>query len=269
MVRLLTKNAPAPYPARIVQPTAPNVTEIFSAVQGEGPFVGERQVFVRLGGCPFRCRYCDTPAALVPQPTCRVEDPPGSRRFRTIPNPVSAALLLSSLSPFLAIPGLHRSVAVTGGEPLWQAGFLAQVLPEIRARGPRIYLETAGAHVAEFRSIADHVDIVAMDLKPPSATGQKPQWAAHREFLRVAIARKVFVKVVITKHTATSEIEQARDLVAEIDKTIPFVLQPVTPAWKVKSGPTMAQLLGWQALCALKLEQVRIIPQVHRSLGDQ
>ncbi|MEK7766917.1 MAG: hypothetical protein AAB368_11825, partial [bacterium] len=127
----------------------------------------------------------------------------------------------------------------------------------------------AGAHVAEFRSIADHVDIVAMDLKPPSATGQKPQWAAHREFLRVAIARKVFVKVVITKHTATSEIEQARDLVAEIDKTIPFVLQPVTPAWKVKSGPTMAQLLGWQALCALKLEQVRIIPQVHRSLGDQ
>ena len=73
MARLLATPRASAYPTRIVPPSAPNVTEIYSAVQGEGPFVGERHLFVRLGGCPFRCHYCDTPAALVPQPECRIE----------------------------------------------------------------------------------------------------------------------------------------------------------------------------------------------------
>ena len=31
------------------------VTEVFSAIQGEGAIVGRRQVFLRLTGCPYRC----------------------------------------------------------------------------------------------------------------------------------------------------------------------------------------------------------------------
>jgi hypothetical protein len=30
----------------------------------------------------------------------------------------------------------------------------------------------------------------------------------------------------------------------------------------------MAQLLAWQAMFAEKLERIRIIPQIHRVLGD-
>src|SRR5262249_30731890 len=39
------------------------VMEVFASIQGEGAFVGEPQVFLRLRGCPVRCRWCDTPAS--------------------------------------------------------------------------------------------------------------------------------------------------------------------------------------------------------------
>jgi len=36
------------------------VAEFFHSLQGEGTLVGVPSVFVRLAGCPMRCRWCDT-----------------------------------------------------------------------------------------------------------------------------------------------------------------------------------------------------------------
>ncbi len=36
------------------------VNELFYSLQGEGMLVGTPSVFVRLAGCPFHCRWCDT-----------------------------------------------------------------------------------------------------------------------------------------------------------------------------------------------------------------
>ena len=44
------------------------VSEIFGpTVQGEGPLIGRPSVFVRTGGCDYRCRWCDTLYAVLPE----------------------------------------------------------------------------------------------------------------------------------------------------------------------------------------------------------
>lgn len=39
------------------------LSEIFDSIQGEGPWNGVPSTFIRLSGCPLRCRWCDTPYA--------------------------------------------------------------------------------------------------------------------------------------------------------------------------------------------------------------
>jgi len=47
--------------------TAIPISEIFGpTVQGEGALIGKPTVFVRTGGCDFRCRWCDTLYAVLP-----------------------------------------------------------------------------------------------------------------------------------------------------------------------------------------------------------
>src|SRR5437867_11780553 len=118
-----------------------NVAELFVSFQGEGLHAGRRQLFVRLGGCPLRCRYCDTPESLVPVATCRILGPDGERRR---PNPLGAAELEAEVAALAAAaPPLH-ALAVTGGEPLLQTDFLVAWLTARPRGGLPVLPEAAG-----------------------------------------------------------------------------------------------------------------------------
>src|SRR5262245_5617920 len=124
-----------------------NVSEVFVSFQGEGLHAGRRQLFVRLAGCPLRCRYCDTPESLVPVPECRILGPDGAERR---PNPLAPAALDAVVARLAALaPPLH-ALAVTGGEPLAQTDFLVAWLPA-RTTGLPVLLETAGILPARLR----------------------------------------------------------------------------------------------------------------------
>jgi len=216
------------------------ITEIFSSVQGEGVRVGEQHVFVRFYGCNLGCGFCDEA-----QKTVFSEHGPGEVAERVISEGKGV-------------------VSLTGGEPLMQAGFLKEILPGLREKGLKIYLETNGTLKDAFLEVLDLVDIISMDLKLPSSTGIRPYWQEHALFLKEAVKKEVFVKAVVTRETLLSDIEMAVDIVKDIDKNIPFIIQPVS----YNSNIERVGLLDAFSDSARKiLRNVRIIPQVHKILG--
>ncbi len=224
------------------------VVEVFASVQGEGCYVGEGQIFVRFAGCPFRCRWCDTPEALDIQTAAGREYTVGE--------------LLEEVDRSLR---RHRltAVTVTGGEPLTHKDFLRHWLPETRRRGVRIYLESSGILYRALTDLMRHIDVVAMDMKLPSSCGERSFWAEHEAFLREADKKEVFVKVVVTARTSLEEIRRAAEVTARVNPRRPFILQPVYPDL---GGQALARCVTGQRICAGVLRQARIIPQVHKFL---
>ncbi len=250
-------------PAPPTPSTDGQLLEVFSSIQGEGLYVGCRQVFLRMAGCNLDCAYCDTP--FVPQPDCRLEDAPGSRNFRNLPNPVPLETLYNILFQWNEfVPGVHHSLSVTGGEPLVQAEVLREWLPALRQIFP-IYLETNGSLPDALEPLLPDIDIVSMDFKLPSQTGLAPLWDEHRRFLTLARERACQVKMVVGEDTPWEEIEEAAILLQEVAPEVPLILQALTRNAKIAvSGRVLMEM---QTRAARIHPPTRVIPQTHRFLG--
>ena len=244
---------------------AGNVSEMFVSFQGEGLHAGRRHLFVRFGGCPLRCRYCDTPESLLPVPLCRILSPDGEQRR---PNPFSPAELDAVVAALaLAAPPLH-AIAVTGGEPLMQADFLAAWLA-LRSTTEPVLLETAGILPARLRQVLPWVEIVSLDVKCPSNTGERPRWEEHEACLAevVAAGREVYVKMPVDEATAPDEVERGARLVAALAPAVPLFLTPLSEPDTPRLTVTAAALERFHALASRHHPDVRVLPQLHKVLG--
>ena len=239
------------------------LSEIFLSFQGEGLLAGRRQLFLRMSGCHLRCRYCDTPDSLERSATFRVY---GHGEPFEGTNPLSTADVLSHALPLLQVTGGAHGVAVTGGEPLLQADFLAELLADARWPRPRM-LETSGTQPDKLAVVLPVVDIVSMDIKLPSNTGESPFWEAHGRFLAAACG-KAYVKVLVDADTDLDEVERAAALVRrEAPDTVVF-LQPITgPQGQVDMSPDTLHRLF--ATARRHVTDVRVLPQTHKMLGIQ
>jgi 7-carboxy-7-deazaguanine synthase len=244
---------------------AANVSELFVSFQGEGLHAGRRQLFVRFGGCPLRCRYCDTPESLVPVPECRVLGPDGEHRR---PNPLPIDALAAEVrSLAAAAPALH-AVAVTGGEPLAQVEFLASWLEEAHPGLP-VLLETAGIWPARLARVLPFVGIVSLDFKCPSNTGERARWDEHESCLRAAVAARtdVYVKMPVDATTEPAEVEHGARIVAAVDPSVPLFLTPLTEPASARLTIGAHELERLQAVASRHLADVRVLPQLHKVLG--
>ncbi len=118
------------------------VTEIFHSLQGESSQAGRPCVFVRLTGCPLRCRWCDTAYAFT-----------GGTEM-TFDEVIDKVRLYGT-----------KLVELTGGEPLAQGGAVP-LMKALLIEGYEVMLETSGAY-----SVADVPPEVRkiVDLKCPGS----------------------------------------------------------------------------------------------------
>ena len=103
------------------KPARLRINEIFHSLQGEADAVGYPTVFVRLTGCPLRCRYCDTEYAFHAGDWWDLE------------------AIVEKVSSYGA-----QHVCVTGGEPLAQPD-CPTLLERLCDAGFEVSLETSGA----------------------------------------------------------------------------------------------------------------------------
>lgn len=127
------------------------ITEIFGSIQGESDLTGWPTVFVRLTGCPLRCRWCDTPYSFH-----------GGEWL-------DFGAILDRVRDF----GFSR-VCVTGGEPLAQQRCF-ELLRLLSDEGYTVSLETSGA--LDIAPVDARV-IKVLDFKAPGS-GEEPRnlWA--------------------------------------------------------------------------------------------
>jgi len=216
------------------------ISEVFRSIQGEGLFWGEEHVFVRFYGCNLSCSYCDTKLT-------------GFKEY-------SAQGLMKEI---LGQGENIKIVSFTGGEPLLQAEFLKEILKLTKAAGYKNYLETNGVLYKELKEVVALVDIIAMDFKLSSTTGLKDLWAEHKEFLRTASEKIVFVKTVISENTKEEDIKASLSLLRSFPR-VRFVLQPDSD---VNIIDIDENLINFKEMCLKQGVRVNVIPQMHKILG--
>ena len=118
------------------------ITEIFYSLQGEGLTSGLPTAFIRLTGCPLRCRYCDTAYAFSGGESLPIGQIIGQVNSYKTPH-----------------------VTVTGGEPLAQSNCLT-LLTALCDQNFQVSLETSGER--DIGPVDPRVTKV-MDLKTPGS----------------------------------------------------------------------------------------------------
>lgn len=171
------------------------LTETFVSIQGEADAVGWPSFFIRLTGCPLRCRYCDTGYAFH------------GGEWREIAGLVAAA----------RDSGV-RHVCVTGGEPLAQRACL-ELLTALCDAGLEVALETSGA--MDVAPVDPRVSRV-VDLKTPDSGEAARNRLQNLDLLGPRDQLKVVV-------CSRADYEWARDLLRE--RGMPRCQVLMSPSW--------------------------------------
>ncbi len=217
------------------------IAEVFDSIQGEGIYLGEKQIFVRFFGCNLHCRFCDTKL---------------DRFIEYEPQELFEEIKLYHTD--------FHSISFTGGEPLLQKDFLKEILKLTSAEGYKNYLETNGTLPGELEEVIDYLNIIAMDLKLPSSTGMGDLFALQRKFLEIALQKEVLLKAVICQSTKEEDLRKALALIKEVNRPLVFVLQPNSYE---DYSQIEEKIENFKSIGLEENIPTCIIPQMHKKVG--
>jgi 7-cyano-7-deazaguanosine (preQ0) biosynthesis protein QueE len=217
------------------------VSEVFGpTIQGEGPSVGRRAGFVRLGRCNLACTWCDTPYTWD---WSRYDPAVELRR-------ADVAAVVAEIEA-MDVP----LVVVTGGEPLLQQSALVPLLAALAQPGRRIEVETAG-------TLAPSPELVALvdqfNVSPKLAnSGNAVERRLHPDVLAAFTATgKAIFKFVVAD-------------VADLDEVAAFGL---TPVWIMPEGtdPAVVQRRLAELVEPVLARGWNLTPRLHVAIwGDK
>lgn len=223
------------------------ISEIFGpTIQGEGPLIGQPTVFVRTGGCDYRCVWCDTLYAVLPE-------------HRDSWTPMTPAEIVSRVNELAG--GQPVLVSLSGGNPALQP--LDGVIALGRSDGHRFALETQGSVAQAWFA---QLDWLILSPKPPSsqtmtdASSVEACLAAARGHPRCALKIVVFDDADYAYARATAALYPA----------LPVYLQVGNPAPLSNAGERadiddLMRRLRWLAgkVIADRWFAAHVLPQLH------
>ena len=220
------------------------ISEIFGpTIQGEGALIGQPTLFVRTGGCDYRCAWCDTLHAV-------------DSAWRHEWHPMRPEEIFDQIQKLSG--GVPIMVSLSGGNPAIQP--LGDLITMGKQAGYGFCLETQGTIAQNW--FAD-LDVLTLSPKPPSS-GHQTDWAAFDKCLTAAgSGPQTVLKIVIFDDC---DYDYARD-VATRYPDLPIYLQPGNPTQPpaVPDHQDMMARMRWlvEKAAADQWFSATILPQLH------
>lgn len=181
------------------------VQEIFSTLQGEGPYTGWPAIFIRLGGCNLACTFCDT-------------------EFESF-KMISLSDILSEVASLNQYK-TYKLVVITGGEPFRQP--IEPLCTALLDQGMMVQIETNGTL---YRPVDRRVDIIC---SPKPVNGS--YYPLRKDMLSHCTALKFITSV-------TEEVYSAVPEVGQTEFSIPVYVQPMDEMDEMKNQANQALAL--------------------------
>ncbi len=186
---------------------------------------GVPSIFIRLAGCPLRCRWCDTKYAWD----------------QTAGQDYSILEIIRIIQKWPC-----KFVVITGGEPMINPE-LSQLAQELKAAAKHITIETAGIAFVPGMSC----DLMSISPKLSNSTPDDPKLAAIHEDSRLDIAalRKLIdsydhqLKFVVDSEADLPEMEETVEKLANLDRErVMLMPQAATRDELLAKSPMVAEL---------------------------
>ena len=225
------------------------IIEIFSSFQGEGLFIGQRQIFVRFAGCNLNCSYCDT----------------GNSKSENSGELMTVEEVLEAIED-IRTPDCHV-ISFTGGEPSLYPEFINEVAGRTDLK---ILLETNGT-LPEKINLIKKLDIVSLDIKLPEHFNNdfnEDIFINEIKSVNLLMSKSImlYCKVVVLPSTKTNLIQEVIEKLSNnisSKNKLQIIIQPSSPLedWDNSNFKLFefSEVVG-------QYFDVSIIPQVHKIL---
>jgi 7-carboxy-7-deazaguanine synthase len=228
-----------------------SVSEIFGpTIQGEGSLIGTQTVFVRTGGCDYRCSWCDTGYAVLPE-------------HQDDWQKLSADAVMAEIETLTNQQPMW--VTLSGGNPAMQN--LEALIKSGQDKGYQFSMETQGSIVQPWFSLLDQL---TLSPKPPSSGMSFKQKGLDRCLEACSHQDEDHVEVSLKFVVADENDLVWAKSIADQYPEIPHYVQPCNTQAKIENNDNpevndqQKQLL-WliEAAQSLNWHTVRVLPQLH------